>query len=1424
MTMRYYFNLICAALAAFFVIGLETDFALAAYIPPAAIPTCTAGGPTPCTDYFGVANYANSPLPSGSISSITVTSAGSGYTSAPTVVITDALGVPSTGASAVATVSGGIVTGITILTAGAGYTAPQVALTGGGGTGAAATAAIGGVITGGMRKFVDALPGLCGNTPPTPGIQQCLPVAVPDTTTFPGSDYYVVGLQDTSLQMHSDLPATKIRGYVQLNAPGGSPAAVQQYLGPLIVAQKDRPVRMLFENLLGTGNSGDLFEPVDTTYMGAGMGPDRMNFYTQNRATVHLHGGRTPWISDGTPHQWITPPGDTSATFPKGASFQNVPDMVGIGKPIPIPGPSDGLATYFYTNQQSGRLLFYHDHAYGTTRQDVYAGEAAGYLIVDPVEETALNTGTSPGAIRNPGNLTDTVNNDLVHLIPLVIQDQTFVPPTAQLNATDPTWDSTHFGGLGSLWFPHVYMTNQDPADPKNMNAFGRWDYGPWFFPPQTSLTAGPLTIPCVSAAHPGITVQCPIIPNPSGTPESFMDTPVVNGVAYPVLHVAPAAYRFQILSVGNDRTWNLSWFIADATGTEVPFLPAVTPASTLMPLCTQITQITNPGINGLAIGALDSTGMPLNGTGLPSNCWPSTWPLTSGAGGTAGLTGIVPDPRNAGPAWIQIGTEGGPLPAPVVIPPTPVLYETNPKSITVGSVGSHGLLLGPAERADVIVDFSKFGGKTLILYNDGPAPIPGYDIRYDYFTGDTDLTSTGGAPPTLGGYGPNTRTVMQVVVDQNVPNATPFSLSALNQVFASTATTTGVYQTVQPSPIVPESIYNTAFNQPYTDTFMKLQDDYMSYINFDGTLPGVTVTAGGSGYTTAPMVTFTGGGCTTAPAATATVSGGVVTGVTLSSAGAGCTSVPTVAINGVGTGATAIVGGYIERKTIQELFTADYGRMNATLGTELPLTNFLTQTTIPLGYIDPPTEIFKDGETQLWRVTHNGVDTHLIHFHLFDVQIINRVGWDGTVRPPDPNEVGWKDTVRMNPLEDIIVALRPAKMTFPFQIPDSVRDLDTTMPEGTTAQFTGVNPFTNAPMTVTNQPVNFGWEYVWHCHILGHEENDMMRPMVFEVPPEAPTNLAAPAPQPQNAATLTWTNNAVSATSFTIQRALDPAFTTGITTLVYGTPSMVAPPFPQGLTTYTDTTVSPATTYYYRVAATKTFPARQSPTWAVPPQTEDISSPWTGSVSVSSAGVLNVSPVSASFGSVPVGFTSLPVAFTILNTGFGSQSITVNSITVGGTDSAMFPTSNGTCGTLPLTLGPGSSCVFSTNFVPTTAGNRTATITVASTDPVAPSQVLSLAGSGVAATASPVERTVPAPMFPYTTLTSAFTSATGSETLEAWGIEFTEPSVTVNSTGTVTFGGGYDTTYTTAAGVTGLKGVLTIKTGILVVGNLTIM
>ena len=152
-----------------------------------------------------------------------------------------------------------------------------------------------------------------------------------------------------------------------------------------------------------------------------------------------------------------------------------------------------------------------------------------------------------------------------------------------------------------------------------------------------------------------------------------------------------------------------------------------------------------------------------------------------------------------------------------------------------------------------------------------------------------------------------------------------------------------------------------------------------------------------------------------------------------------------------------------MQPKAIHELFD-DYGRMNSTLAAELPITNFLNQTTIPLKYIDPPTEGGRDpsdsrpqdklynGAAQIWKITHNGVDTHPVHFHLFNVQVINRVGWDGAIRPPDPNELGWKETVRMNPLEDCIVAMRfdlpPLQGSgkpgaLPFAVPLSTRLLD---------------------------------------------------------------------------------------------------------------------------------------------------------------------------------------------------------------------------------------------------------------------------------------------------------------------------------------------------------------------------------------------
>jgi len=934
----------------------------------------------------------------------------------------------------------------------------------------------------GVRKFVDTLPGLGSNNQNDLG--QYIPVADPQDCPVgdPGDcDYYEISLVEYTEQMHSDLPDTKLRGYVQTNTTDPT-VSVPHYLGPAIVATKDKPVRVKFTNDLPTGADGDLFLPVDKSIMGAGEGAldaagdpcdpavETCADYTENRATLHLHGGATPWISDGTPHQWITP-ADETTPYPEGVSAQNVPDMA---------DPGDGSMTFYYTNQQSARLMFYHDHAYGITRLNVYAGEAAPYILQDTVEQQLVTDDIIPA-----------------DQIPLVIQDKTFVPddgaPGGQLEAQDPTWDVTNWGGKGSLWLPHVYMPAQNPADPGGMSAMGRWHYGPWFWPPTVGIAFPPIDNPLYDCGtgdpctRPWEPPKMPATPNPSWGAESFMDTPVVNGTPYPTVTVDPKAYRFRILNAANDRAFNLQLYKADPTvvtsdgrlNTEVKMVPAVA----------------TPG-------------------------FPEAWPIDGRDGG-------VPDPATAGPEMIQIGNEGGLLPAPAVIPNQPVDWNLDPTTFTFGNVSSHSLVLGTAERADVVIDFSQYAGQTLILYNDAPAAFPAPDARYDYFTGASDKTDTGGAPPSLAGYGPNTRTVMQINVAPTTP-AAPYDLSALNAAIATTGVTPGAYAASQDPVLVPQSGYNTAYDASYPDTAGTI---------FDTSL---TFTPQGAG---API------------------------------------TIP------------------FEPKAIQdemgETFD-DYGRMSANLGLSVPFSQQNRRGFVLEGFNDPATEVIKmnatpmapaaaDG-TQVWQITQNGVDTHTVHFHLFNVQLINRVGWDGAIEMPDANELGWKETVRVNPLQDTIVALRPVIPTVPFAVPDSVRLLNPTLPVGATMGFQNIDPNTGDPLTatpITNQFFNFGWEYVFHCHLLAHEENDMMRPMILTGTASWPTGLTAVAvPGDPSTANLSWTDNSSSETGFVVQQSEDSA--TG--------PWTTLATLPPNTELYTDpNTNSFAGTRYYRVFAQNT-------------------------------------------------------------------------------------------------------------------------------------------------------------------------------------------------------------------------------------------
>jgi FtsP/CotA-like multicopper oxidase with cupredoxin domain len=174
-------------------------------------------------------------------------------------------------------------------------------------------------------------------------------------------------------------------------------------------------------------------------------------------------------------------------------------------------------------------------------------------------------------------------------------------------------------------------------------------------------------------------------------------------------------------------------------------------------------------------------------------------------------------------------------------------------------------------------------------------------------------------------------------------------------------------------------------------------------------------------------------------------------------------------------------------------------------------------------GMITGYSELPQEGETEVWEIINVTADAHPIHLHLVQFQLISRRNFDdrrylnayadayggtivdgfgppndynvpnadgavggnpavgpflrGPMKPPDANEAGWKDTVTMFPGQLTRIAVRWAPMALPATTPP-VDAYYAFSPDG-------------------------GHGYVWHCHIIDHEDNEMMRPNIV-VPNEA--------------------------------------------------------------------------------------------------------------------------------------------------------------------------------------------------------------------------------------------------------------------------------------------------------------------------------
>jgi hypothetical protein len=141
-------------------------------------------------------------------------------------------------------------------------------------------------------------------------------------------------------------------------------------------------------------------------------------------------------------------------------------------------------------------------------------------------------------------------------------------------------------------------------------------------------------------------------------------------------------------------------------------------------------------------------------------------------------------------------------------------------------------------------------------------------------------------------------------------------------------------------------------------------------------------------------------------------------------------------------------------------------------------------------------------------------------------------------------------------------------------------------MPIGSTAMFHNfdVNGIPTTP--ITNQLVNFGWEYVFHCHILSHEEMDMMRPVSLVVPPLDPTRLTIgkTGTGVDQRIVVRWTDSSITETAFRIERTTDGQNWVTVDT--------VASPLTgngKGRRTFVDPTADPSTPHLYRVTALNT-------------------------------------------------------------------------------------------------------------------------------------------------------------------------------------------------------------------------------------------
>lgn len=489
------------------------------------------------------------------------------------------------------------------------------------------------------------------------------------------ADYYEISMKQITEQiLPVGYPATTVWGYGSVNGAGSkNPVMLHNAPSLTIEAQAGRPVRIKWINDLkdAAGNYLPHLLPVDPTLhwanpAGGRVGRDTRPTFTQTPDSYtgpvptvpHVHGAvGVGDESDGYAEAWYLPAAkDIPAEYAKRGTWYNFFAVKALLKFGATWGP--GFATFQYPNANRASTIWYHDHALGMTRLNVYAGPAGFYIIRGgPAGDRAvLDTRNGlpavlPGPAPKEGDKFP--SNKTYYEIPIAIQDRAF-------NAD------------GSLFYPDTRE----------------------FFDGATALMPGYLPNTDLS---------------PIWNPEFFGNMIMVNGNTWPFQTVQQRRYRFRFLNGCQSRFLILNF--ANIPGVEVwqignegGFLAApvnITAMGNALPMglaerADLIVDFTNVPVGNYVLGNLGPD-EPFGG-GVPDLDFPVADPLSTGQILQFNVVPALAPDTTTPPMFLQLPAIA-PLPAPVVTRPLALMEEMStvwdgPAAAMLGTVDDMGMAM----------------------------------------------------------------------------------------------------------------------------------------------------------------------------------------------------------------------------------------------------------------------------------------------------------------------------------------------------------------------------------------------------------------------------------------------------------------------------------------------------------------------------------------------------------------------------------------------------------------------------------------------------------------------------------------------------------------------------------------------------------